>query len=148
MINDRSITISTAPSRRSLHWQSSTMLLSELYQRLKTPLRGQESLAEYMAMRKADQDVRKDVGGFVGGELNGRRKKLNVKGRDLLTLDLDNLPPGATVEVLRRCSGLSVGYCVYSTRKHSPDAPRLRIVVATNRTLLPEEYEPVCRMLA
>lgn len=148
MTNDRSIVISTAPSRKSLNWQPATMLLSELYQRLRTPLRGTESMAEYLAMRKSDQDIRKDVGGFVGGNLTGRRKKLNVKGRDLLTLDLDNLPPGAAEEVHRRCSGLSAGYCIYSTRKHSPDAPRLRVVYPTDRTLQPEEYEPVCRMLA
>ena len=109
MTNDRSIVISTAPSRKSLNWQPATMLLSELYQRLRTPLRGTESMAEYLAMRKSDQDIRKDVGGFVGGNLTGRRKKLNVKGRDLLTLDLDNLPPGAAEEVHRRCSGLSAG---------------------------------------
>ena len=148
MTNDRKIVIATGASRKSINWQPTGMLLSELYQRLQNPLRGIETLAEYLAMRKADQDARKDVGGFVGGELEGRRKKANVKGRDLLTLDLDNLPPGATEEVLRRCSGLGAGYCLYSTRKHSPEAPRLRIVVASDRTLQPEEYEPICRMLA
>lgn len=134
MTYDRPIVISTAPSRKSLNWQPAKMLLSELYQRLQTPLRGTESMAEYLAMRKSDQDARKDIGGFVGGNLTGRRKKLNVKGRDLLTLDLDNLPPGAAEEVHRRCSALGVGYCIYSTRKHSPDAPRLRVVVPTDRT--------------
>ena len=91
MTNDRKIMISTGASRRSTAWQPTEMSLSELYQRLQNPLRGTETLAEYLAMRKADQDTRKDVGGFVGGELEGRRKKANVKGRDLLTLDLDNL---------------------------------------------------------
>ena len=70
----------------------------ELYDRLHTPIRGEETLAAYMQMSKTERDNRKDIGGFVGGQLAGRRKKANVQGRDLVTLDLDNLPPGATAE--------------------------------------------------
>ncbi|WP_087064447.1 VapE domain-containing protein [Intestinibacillus massiliensis] len=148
MQNDRTITISTAGSRRATDWQPQTLLVSELWARLKTPARGKETLQAYLGMKKAQQDGLKDVGGFVGGDVPGRRKKGNVRCRDLVTLDLDNLPPGSTGEVLRRCAGLGIGYCVYSTRKHSPDAPRLRIVVPTDRALQPDEYEPVCRKLA
>jgi len=36
-------------------------------------------------------------------------------GRDIITLDLDNIPAGGTDDVLRRVEGLGVGYCVYST---------------------------------
>ena len=135
IINDRSITVSTGTGRRCTNWQPAVMTLGELYDRLHTPIRGEETLAAYMQMSKTERDNRKDIGGFVGGQLAGRPKKANVQGRDLVTLDLDNLPPGATAEVLRRCSGLGVGYCVYSTRKHCPEAPRLRIVVPTDRTM-------------
>lgn len=145
---DRQITISTAGSRRATNWQPQMLLVSELWERLRTPLRGKETLSVYLGMKKAQQDDLKDVGGFVGGQVLGRRKKGNVRGRDLVTLDLDNLPPASTNDVLRRCAGLGVGYCVYSTRKHSPEAPRLRIVVPTDRTMQPEEYEPVSRKLA
>lgn len=148
MQNDKRITISVAGSRKATNWQPQSMLLSELWQKLSAPTQGRETLAMYLGMKKYQQDDLKDIGGFVGGELAGRRKKINVKGRDLITLDLDNLPPGSTSDVLLRCSGLGAGYCVYSTRKHSPDAPRLRIVLPTDRTLLPEEYEPIARMLA
>lgn len=117
---DRQITISTAGSRRATNWQPQTLLVSELWERLRTPLRGKETLSVYLGMKKAQQDDLKDVGGFVGGQVPGRRKKGNVSGRDLVTLDLDNLPPASTDDVLRRCAGLGIGYCVYSTRKHSP----------------------------
>ena len=148
IINDRSITVSTGTGRKCTNWQPAVMTLGELYDRLHTPIRGEETLAAYMQMSKTERDNRKDIGGFVGGQLAGRRKKANVQGRDLVTLDLDNLPPGATAEVLRRCAGLGVGYCVYSTRKHCPEAPRLRIVVPTDRTMQPDEYEPISRRLA
>ena len=68
-------------------------------------------------MKKAQQDDLKDVGGFMAGTLSGpRRKANNVTGRDVITLDLDNIPPGGTEDVLRRVEGLSCGYCIYSTR--------------------------------
>ena len=40
---------------------------------------------------------------------------------------------------------LGVGYCVYSTRKHSPEAPRLRVLIPLSRTVTADEYEPIAR---
>lgn len=149
MINDRKIIISTGASRQAKVWTPQTLLISELYTKLKTPARGQETLDAYMSMQKAQQDALKDVGGFVGGEIvGGRRKVGSVRGRDVLTLDLDHIPGGQTDAVLRRVEGLGCGYCVYSTRKHSPAAPRLRIVVPLDRTATPDEYEAIARKLA
>ena len=149
MINDRLITISHGNNRRSTNWQPQTLMLSELYGKLKTPTRGKESLAEYMQFKKAQQDDLKDVGGFVAGTLNGpRRKANNVTGRDVITLDLDNIPAGGTDDVLRRVEGLTCGYCVYSTRKHHGAAPRLRILLPLDRTVTADEYEPCARRMA
>lgn len=145
---DRVITISAGGSRRETNWKPQTMLVSQLWDKLKTPMRGKERLAAYMAMRKSEQDTLKDIGGFVGGDLSGRRKKGNVRGRDVITLDLDNLPPESTNDVLRRVAGLGCAYAVYSTRKHNPAAPRLRVLSVTDRTMQPDEYEPIARMLA
>ena len=94
-----------------------TLMLSELWDRLKIPMRGTETLTEYLGLPKVRQDELKDVGGFVGGTLNGpRRKTNNVSGRDVIALDLDNIPAGHKDDVLRRVNALGCGYCVYSTR--------------------------------
>lgn len=149
MVNDRKIIISAGASRQAKQWTPQTLLISELYDKLRTPARGQETLDAYRAMPKAKQDTLKDVGGFVGGEIvGGRRKAGAVSGRDILTLDLDHVPAGQTDDVLRRVSGLGCGYCVYSTRKHCPAAPRLRIIVPLDRTATPDEYEAIARKLA
>ena len=149
MQHDRKITISAGNNRRAMSWQPLTMMLSELWARLQTPARGTETLAEYLSMKKAQQDDLKDVGGFMAGTLNGpRRKANNVTGRDLITLDLDNIPAGGTENVLRRVEGLGCGYCVYSTRKHSPAGPRLRILLPLDRTASADEYEPLARKMA
>ena len=150
MIHDRQITISIGNSRRSTNWQQATMLLSEFYAKLQAPFRSAETLADYMVMKKAQQDDLKDVqGGFMAGTLSGpRRKANNVTGRDVITLDFDNIPPGGTEDILRRLEALGINYCVYSTRKHHGAAPRLRILIPLDRTISADEYEPCARKMA
>ena len=149
MVNDRQITISCGTSRRATVWTPQTLLLSEFYAKLAIPARGSETLGAYMAMPKAQQDDLKDVGGFVAGTLaGGRRKAGAVISRDVITLDLDHIPTGGTDDILRRIGALGCGYCVYSTRKHSPAAPRLRILLPTDRSVLPDEYEAIARKAA
>lgn len=146
---NRMLHISTAGSRKATQWPESAILWSEFLEKLKTPVRSTESLEEYLAYPKARQDELKDVGGFVGGTLSGgRRKAVNITGRDLATLDLDNVPAGQTDDILRRVGGLGCAAAVYSTRKHSGYAPRLRVVIPFDRAALPDEYEPAARKLA
>ena len=57
MTNDRTITISAGSSRRATSWTSQTMLLSELWARLQTPVRGTETMAEYLGMKKPQQTI-------------------------------------------------------------------------------------------
>jgi predicted P-loop ATPase len=149
MTNDRQITISVGASRKATNWRPQTLRLSELYEKLRTPARGTETLNEYLALKKPQQDELKDVGGFVAGALTGPRRKAGaVTGRDVLTLDFDNIPAGGTQDVLRRVEGLGCGYCVYSTRKHHAAAPRLRILLPMDRTVTADEYEPCARRMA
>ena len=149
MNNDRSLIITVGTSRKAVSWQRQELMWSELCEKLSAPQRTTEKYTEYMALPKAKQDEIKDVGGFVGGTLEGiQRKASAVSGRDIVTLDLDNIPAGQTSEILRRIDGLGFGYCVYSTRKHSEAAPRLRVLIPLNRTCTADEYEPLARKLA
>lgn len=149
LINDKKITISTAGSRKAVMWQPATMFWSEMVGRLRTAIRGTETLTEYMNLPKSQQDELKDVGGFVAGELKGgRRRAEDVISRDIITLDLDNIAFGGTDGVLRRVEGLGCAYAVYSTRKHMELKPRLRVLVPMSRTVTADEYEPLARKLA
>lgn len=149
MQHDRLITISAAGNRWAKVWRAQQLRVSELYAKFAAPVRGQETLVTYLRMTKKEQDDRKDVGGFVGGGLaGGVRKNAAVKGRDIVTLDMDAIPAGGTDEVLRRCAGLGCGWCVYSTRKHEPGKPRLRVIIPLDRTVTADEYEPIARKLA
>lgn len=149
MIHDRQITISVAPNRKSTSWVNTTLSISELYARLSAPIRSTETLDAYMKLPKSKQDDLKDVGGFVGGTLKGmRRKAENVTGRDVLSLDFDNVPGWQTDLIASKMDELGCSYCIYSTRKHSPATPRLRLVVPLGRAVTPDEYEPCARRVA
>ena len=146
---DRLTKLCSAGNRKAIKWIEETIWWSEMVERLKTPARGTETLTEYIRLPKSKQDELKDRGGFVYGALkDGRRKANSVVGRDVLTLDLDNIPAGGTQDVLRRIDGLGCAYAVYSTRKHSEAGPRLRILTPLNRTVTADEYEPLARKLA
>ncbi len=145
---DRQLQISAAGSRKATSWPVQQIWWSEFLDRLQVPVRGSESLLAYLRYPKSRQDDLKDVGGFVGGVIDGQRKAANIKGRDLLTLDLDQIPAGETDNILCRLEGLGCSYAVYSTRKHEPAKPRLRVLVPLSRTVTPDEYEPIARKLA
>lgn len=145
---DRILKISVGASRKSTSWKTIELHLREFYDKLKTPLRTQETLDVYLGMPKSKQDNLKDNGGFVGGQLDGNRIVKNLRGRDVVTLDLDHCPAGATEKVKQAVMKLGCTYCIYSTRKHRPSAPRLRVILPTNRTMTVDEYEPVARKLA
>lgn len=149
MQNNRKLQISTAGSRKSTQWPRCEIMWSEFTEKLKTPIRGSETLEQYLAMPKSRQDELKDIGGFVGGTFIGERRKPEcAEGRDLLSLDLDNIPAGQADDILRRVGGLGCAAAVYSTRKHAGYAPRLRVIVPLDRTATADEYEPAARKLA
>lgn len=149
MQNNRKLLISTGGSRKATHWPKSEIMWTEFVEKLKVPVRSPEIMDEYFAMPKTKQDDLKDVGGFVGGTFVGdRRKASNVEGRDLITLDLDNIPAGQTGDILKRVSGLGCATVVYSTRKHTDYAPRLRVIIPLDRASTADEYEPAARKLA
>ena len=149
MVNNKKILISTAGSRTAVVWTRMELMWSEFVDKLKVPHKSSESYEQYLKLKKSQQDNLKDVGGFVGGTFrNNRRKKAYVEGRDLITLDLDNIAAGTTEEVLKRIGSLQCAALVYSTRKHSSFKPRLRVVMPTNRRITADEYEPLARKLA
>ena len=149
MENNRMLLISMAGTRKTKHWPRTELTWAEFVEKLKTPVHSTETLEEYLSYAKVKQDELKDVGGFVGGVFAGDiRKAAYVEGRDLLTLDLDNIPAGRTEDILKRVAGLGCNAAVYSTRKHCGYKPRLRVIVPLDRTATADEYEPAARKLA
>lgn len=146
---NRKLMISTAGSRKATYWPKSEIMWSDFTDKLRSPVHSPETMEQYLALPKNRQSELKDVGGFVGGTFtNDRRKSVYLIGRDLLTLDLDNIPAGKTEDVLKRVSGLGCASAVYSTRKHAGYAPRLRVIIPLDKTATADEYEPAARKAA
>ena len=136
-------------SRKSTSWSVQEITLAALYTRLQTPTRGVETIADYLKLSKTEQDDRKDVGGFVGGTLNGSRRKADsVVSRELVTLDIDTIPPYQDDLVRQRAEALSCGYLIYPTRKDRPAAPRKRLIIPTDRPMSVDEYDAISRRIA
>lgn len=145
---DTNIIIATGRNRSARSWKSQKMTWSALANKLSTPTVTNETAAEYVKMPKDEKGRRKDVGGFVGGYIpnNGRRVRGEVKERYLITLDADS-PSEDFISNLDLELG-DMEYVLYSTHSHTPDNPRYRIIIPTDRVMSPDEYQAVSRRIA
>lgn len=148
-MTDRELIVSTAGNRNSKNWTPRKITWSRLAEKLGDFRVGDETHDEYMRSDKARQDELKDIGGFVGGKIVGGRRQLNnVESRDVVSLDLDNIPKGKGDTVLQKVAELHCAAVVYSTRKHTDTAPRLRVIIPLSSTVTPEQYQPIARKIA
>ena len=138
--------IAVANSRTAKKWKNTEMDWDTFVSRCSQTVRTSETVAEYRKMKKGEQDTIKDVGGFVAGALReGKRKNGYVDARSMLTLDLDHATEGVwdQIEMLFDFKCL-----MYSTHKHTPENPRVRLIIPLSREVSAEEFAPVSRMLA
>jgi len=144
--SDMDIMIATAQSRFAKYWKNSNTTWPDLVKRLESTTRTSETMVEFKNMSKKDRDAKKDVGGFVGGALrNGRRKSENVLNRYLVCLDADY----AGFDFLETVkANFNYEWLVYSTHSHTTDKPRLRLVIPLDRSVSPDEYQAISRMIA
>lgn len=133
-------------SRMEKKWKNSDINFADFCKRVSQTQRTTETVEEYHKIRKGQQDSIKDVGGFVGGHLkDGRRKKGHVLSRSMLTLDMDYGSSTILDEVQML---FPYKACIYSSHKHTPDKPRLRLIIPLSRNVSGEEYAAIGRMVA
>ena len=138
--------ISYGNSRFETKWKNSEISWEDFKRRVSSTIRTTETTEEYRKMTKAQQADVKDKGGFVAGHLKGgRRKKNTVLCRSALALDMDYGTPEVWDEVIAK---QPYSCCSYSTHKHTPENPRLRIVIPLSRDVSEAEYPAVARMTA
>ena len=130
-----------------MRWARREMTWPELRQAVTEFKVTPETISEYLCMDRERQTQIKDVGGFVGGELEGGvRKKANLRSRSIITLDFDGFTAGQFAEL----RGMFPGVCwaVYSTHKHTTREWRVRVVMPLARDVTPDEYVAVSRRVA
>ena len=138
--------ISYGNSRLDKKWKNSDISWDDFCTRVSSTVRTTETVEEYRKLKKGQQDVIKDVGGYVAGHLKaGRRKKGFVLCRSMVVLDMDYGTPGVWDEVIMKCG---FKCCAYSTHKHTPEKPRIRLAIPLSRDISEAEYPAVARMVA
>lgn len=138
--------ISFGRNRSDKNWQVDYLEWSEFIERLELR-RTSETLAEYDKLSKSKQGAIKDGPAFVGGLVRGgRRKKVNVDSRWLVTLDADHATNDFLMDVDLTLGGYD--YLVYSTHSHRPDRQKYRLVIPCDRDMTPDEFTAVSRKLA
>lgn len=146
---DGAFDLATGKSRKETSWKNKEWRWSEFLDRIKETHRTAETLAEYKAAKVDRQAEIKDIGGFVGGYIEGGRRKVgSISYRQLVTLDLDfvKMPVADLWDLfcmLFGCSG-----AIYSTHKHTDGSPRLRLIIPLDRQVTPEEYIAISRRIA
>lgn len=145
-MNDFLIDIATAHSRLAKKWKNKACKWSDLVDRCRETRRTAESVKEYAKMSREEQSGIKDVGGFVGGYLQGGVRKTNsVMWRSVATLDIDHGTAGLWDDFTMNFDFAAM---LYSTHKHTKETPRYRLVFPLSRQVRPDEYEPLCRKIA
>lgn len=143
---DKTLTISIGESKRSTHWTPKEVTWEQLCKKLSTPKVTEETVEEYAAMSKDQRGEIKDVGGYVGGRIEGgNRKAGSITDRQLVCLDADfgdlSLWDTWDVVVGKTC-------LMHTSHSHTPESPRLRFVIPLARAVSAAEYEPIARRLA
>ena len=147
-MSDIVIKIATGTNRYARSWKTQELKWSELVSQLSKATVTKETASEYKRMNKSQQGDVKDVGGFVGGYIpkNGRRVNGAVKQRYLLTLDADS--PDDDFLMMLDLARDSYDYVLYSTHSYTEKQPRYRIIIPTDRPMLPDEFQAVSRRMA
>lgn len=148
------LVISVGSGRRSKTWKQEYLSWDEFVKKLSKWDVKRYKVAEYQKMKGQQRYATKvaeikDTKAFVGGSIKGdRRTKETVESRSMLTLDADSIESleDFLFDVDMALDG--VQYLIHSTLSHTPDAPRVRLLVPLNQEVDAEKHEAVARKIA
>ncbi|WP_294170745.1 AAA family ATPase [uncultured Clostridium sp.] len=146
MEEEKLFNIAFESNRKDTTCENKQLTWEEFKELFKETERTSETVEEYKNMTQEEQVKIKDVGGFICGYIkDNKRNKENVVNRSMITLDMDHKPFNVwdTITLFFDYKCL-----MYSTHKHTPEEPRLRLIIPLDRDVEPEEYEPISRAIA
>lgn len=108
------------------------------------------TLEQYLKLDLNRQGQLKNVGFFVGGHCDkGVRRVGSIKERWLITLDVDECNPGHVFDLECGMTELSqYEFFVYSTRKHTSQKPRIRVIIPLAEPCDADSYHALTRIVA
>lgn len=143
---DGKLVISTGLSADSSRWRNEETTWSALVDKLSSVVRTKETLEQYLRATRAEQMRIKDIGGFVGGYINGnKRKASNIRYRQIITLDIDFGYKDLWFDFGMLYNNAAL---IHATHKSSDTNPRYRLVMPLDREVSTEEYMAIARKVA
>jgi predicted P-loop ATPase len=148
LIHDGNLTLSIGTSVTAREWVKTDMTWSSLVARLSTPVVTWETKAQYHMSLPKVKTKAKDVGGYVGGILQGTtRGKNSVLSRQLISLDLDGCTNvAATWGLFQLVFGCAA--CIHTTHSHLPEDPRARLIIPLAQNVSPKNYTRISEHIA
>jgi putative DNA primase/helicase len=130
-MDTKRIKISIGQSATSKEWNNQILTWNNFCEKfdLENITKRDLDIHEYLNMKTYQQKKIKDIGGYVGGHLlHGIRKSNNVLCRTLITLEIDNTLYDFN-HYVEKMENQEYAYLMHTTCSHTPDNPRLRIII-------------------
>lgn len=118
--------------------------------KIKKPFVTPEKRKEFNRLSKGDQDNLKAIAGwFSGAQCEGGYRNLrNILPRNLVTIDMDYLPESAPDLITMGALGISgFEFSAHSSRRHTPEEPRIRVIIPMTRRVDRDEYTAIVRII-
>lgn len=128
------------------------MTWAKLCEYLSHPLEDRaHTLAQYKDL-SADQraDLKSKAGHYLGGHSrDGLRRKASISLRSLLCFDMDELTVSQYRQIISGRSAISkYEFVIHSTRSHTVEKPKMRLLVPLAKTVTPEVFNILSRYVA
>jgi putative DNA primase/helicase len=117
---------------------------------LSKPVVTRETFAKYKTLPDAEQHRLKRIAGWMirAPISGGKRSKDSVEPGRLITLDIDKATPGFMEQLLAGEVFTAYTMAVHTTRSHTPENPRVRIILIAKTAIPPDDYQRVVRILS
>lgn len=114
------------------------------------PVVTREKFHQYKAMGDQQQARVKNAGGWYmpAPTESGTRKKSAILPRDVITLDVDYATPEWQAKFLAGAFMQGIFLFGHTTRSHTPEKPRFRVIIPVTEPIHAEDYGRVCRIVA
>lgn len=123
---------------------------SKLIKGFSTPTRTQELFRMYLKMSDKEQVRLKSVDGFFyRTQVEGKtRNRSSGRPSDMITLDFDAATPEFLEGLMDGSICGDVEWFFHTTRRHTPEKPRVRILIPTDSPITNDMYGAVSRIVA
>ena len=118
--------------------------------RIKKPFVTPEKRKEFNRLSKGEQGNLKAMAGwFSGAQCEGGYRNLrNILPRNLVTIDMDYVPDYVPDLIRNGAFGVSeYEFSAHSSRRHTPEEPRIRIIIPMSRRVDRDEYTAIVRII-